>query len=185
YHKQGSTSKSRQARDGKQESSSKSRQARVGKQETASKSRQARVGKQESTSKNRIGKQEPIIKKQEQERKQVDESDEQHEQGRRSRQDRVRDYERKSRDRERFKIKGVNVGFNLDGSRVSGYGSVCEAQLCVKIRVDKYRNAWQRTRDLTSGFTSSWFTYSSGDHGIIPTSHFMQVSVHNFVSISL
>ncbi|GKD67357.1 hypothetical protein Tco_1309465, partial [Tanacetum coccineum] len=67
------------------------------------------------------------------------------------------------------------VGFNLDGSRVSGYGSVCEAQLCVKIRVDKYRNAWQRTRDLTSGFTSSWFTYSSGNHGIIPTSHFMQV----------
>ncbi|GJU90372.1 hypothetical protein Tco_1302795 [Tanacetum coccineum] len=47
-----------------------------------------------------------------------------------------------------IKITGVNVGFNLDGSRVSGYGSVCEAQLCVKIRVDKYRNAWQRTRDL-------------------------------------
>ncbi|GKB09794.1 hypothetical protein Tco_0843717 [Tanacetum coccineum] len=26
---------------------------------------------------------------------------------------------------------------NLDGSRVSGYGSVCGAQLCVKIRVDR------------------------------------------------
>ncbi|GKE46355.1 hypothetical protein Tco_1477613 [Tanacetum coccineum] len=77
------------------------------------------------------------------------------------------------------KIYDVDVGFNLNGSRVSGYGSVCEAQLCVKIRVDKYRNAWQRTRDLTSGFTSSWFTYSSGNHGIIPTSHFMQSCVRS------
>ncbi|GJT04664.1 hypothetical protein Tco_0839126 [Tanacetum coccineum] len=78
------------------------------------------------------------------------------------------------------KIYDVDVGFNLNGSRVSGYGSVCEAQLCVKIRVDKYRNAWQRTRDLTSGFTSSWFTYSSGNHGIIPTSHFMQGWIPHF-----
>ncbi|GJU78528.1 hypothetical protein Tco_1275598 [Tanacetum coccineum] len=98
---QSTTSKSRQARVGKQESASKSRQARVGKQESASKRRQARVVKQESASKSR---QEVITRKQVARivplyvrREAKYEETEQVVCDR----DRVRDYDRMSRDRER------------------------------------------------------------------------------------
>ncbi|GJR49496.1 hypothetical protein Tco_1400017 [Tanacetum coccineum] len=33
-----------------------------------------------------------------------------------------------------IKITGMNVGFNLDGSRISGYGSVCGAQLSETVK---------------------------------------------------
>ncbi|GJT44860.1 hypothetical protein Tco_0953575, partial [Tanacetum coccineum] len=95
--KQGSTSKGRQARVGKQETASKSRQARVGKQESASKSRQARTDKQEARTREKES-----------------------------------EFRRETEKETVFvimieravtvkgiKITGVNVGFNLDGSRVS------------------------------------------------------------------
>ncbi|GKD27080.1 hypothetical protein Tco_1233294 [Tanacetum coccineum] len=143
--KQGSASKRRQARVVKQESASKSRQARVGhtrksaikdgnrvvKQESASKSRQARIDKQESISKNEI---KAGSRRQKQETRIRSKS-----------RGTGRSKSKKTSDtscgveslcgvgsclpiemaEDRVEIitdYGVNVGFNLDGSRVRQYG---------------------------------------------------------------
>ncbi|GKD25854.1 histidine kinase-, DNA gyrase B-, and HSP90-like ATPase family protein [Tanacetum coccineum] len=138
--KQESASKSRQARVGKQESASKRRQARVVKQESASKSRQARIDKQESISKNEIKAAEGRSKRHASEASLVEQEDIkarrlQHKYGgvesvsvalevafNEMEEDRV----------EIIKIMGVNVGFNLDGSRV---GSIENPYCCFDWRV--------------------------------------------------